>query len=137
MFTKRPALWDTPELMKARHEVLALEGDARDLVEKQLELRALARDARTCKTIERELKHLVKAQRGTNPATRKQLEVIKQLSKTLTTRLQELDGRTDLEFPDGQRIAGNHGNRHTPVGDERLIPQGVDVDKLFPPLIDH
>lgn len=137
MFTKRPAVWDTPELEEARREALTAEDDARDLVEKQLELRALARDARTCKNIERDLKQLVKAQRGTNPATRKQLEAIKQLSKSLTARLQELDGRADLEFPGGQRIAGNHGNRHTPVGDERLIPQGVDVDKLFPPLIGH
>lgn len=137
MFTKRPALWDTPELVEARREALTAEDDARDLIEKQLELRALARDARTCKNIERELKQLVKAQRGTNPATRKQLEVIKQLGKTLTARLQELDGRSDLEFPGGQRIPGNHGNRHTPVGDERLIPEGVDVDKLFPPLIGH
>lgn len=106
------------------------------MIEDGYEIRALARDIRTCKHLEKELKRRVKDQRGADPRTRGQLQVIKQLTKQLTARLQLLDGKTPSPFPCGNVLPSDHGHTRTPAGG-RMYDHITDdeLNAMFPPLI--
>lgn len=112
------------------------------MIEKQLEIRALARDCRVTHALVEQLKAVVKHQRGSDEATRKQLQAAKQLNKQLTARLQDLDNKADLHFPNDNVLPGNQAHTSIPAGDndllESMMLDGItddDVDELFPPLI--
>lgn len=138
--TQRPRPWTDEALAEARREALtAIYGsdpDMLDMVEKEYEIRALARDAGTCGRRKEELKRLVKDQRGADPRTRGQLEVIKELAKQIASRIRVLDGRAGVQFPGGQVLPANHAQTGRPAGG-RLLDHITDaeLDTMFPPLI--